>query len=804
MKFKKALAVILAVAMVITLMPSMAFAASTNSVVKTYTVAAGEDMPVVAIDLKVTNTDGITSTAIQKLKITLDNAEWAVDKVDENNLVNAAAVSVGGVVATTAGLSFYAVTKAGLSFDAYDNSSTNNGTITVNSVDSDSASVTLKGVGIEKDGVLRVYLALKAGSDDGEVKVTIDAGDSDFTGNTYTVATVSGSTTVAEVTGSVKTYARTTLTGAAVTISETSVNSISDHQILKLTLPSGYSWNAVEVSGDLASGTQTFASTQTNLSDVVSGTEGTDAYFDGRTAYIYVSVSTDAGIKQDLVIKPNFTIGKDASMGDVTLAISGYKADSGNKIANETGLVVAKYGDESVTVSTVSEENLPTVVAGFEQDADGDNFVVQVTFKEAVQGSLTAGRFIDFDFNDEVQIVTNAAVKYYVGTNKSASYTKLSSQFDSDAKTAVATSAALGLIDRESDVTKDCSEMTIKVPSSNGDITGWKTTKANTLTVFIPVTVKANYTGDITLNIKGAKAGVDETTLVVGKVIAPFSVETTVTDVINGAQSQAAANVVIKENIVGYLDANDTITLTPDTLGLSDGFSFGTNAKATVTSGDLELKSGNILTSSSPTAIKLTVKNPSTTVSTIEVSGVVVNMARNLPEGEYKLTAKLSGVENGAYDNANFGKTVAKPAYVNIKTAAENNTVDTSINSQFVIGQSSYTNNGEAAEMDAAPYIDSNNRTMVPIRYIANACGVSDDNITWNQATQTATLNGANTVVTIKVGSNTIQTSTGTITMDTVAVNNNGRIYVPARFIANALGANVTWDAATKTVGISK
>jgi hypothetical protein len=770
-------------------MPSMAFAASTNSVVKTYTVASDEEMPVVAIDLKVTNVDGITESAIQKLKITIDNAEWAVDNVSESNLVDSDEVSVGGVVATKAGLSFYVISSAGVG--AYDDDLSGN--ITVNSVDSDSASVTLTGAALEKDDVLRVYLALKAGSDDGEVKVTIDGGDSDFNGGTYTVATVSGATTVAEVTGSVKNYARTTLTGAAVTISETSVNSITDNQILKLILPSGYSWEGVTVEGDLVdSSPATFTGTKNSLS-AVSNTG--DSYFDGKTAYIYVAVSTDAGIKQDLVITPKFTIGKDASMGDVTLAISGYKADTGNKVANETGLVVARYGDESVTVSTVSEEKLPTVVAGFDEDADGEKFVVQVTFKESVQGSLTAGRFIDFDFNDEVQIVTNAAVRYYVGTNKSASYTKLSDDLESKDST---------LIERTKDATKDCSEMTIKVPSSDGQLTGWKTAKANTLTLFIPVTVKANYTGDITLNIKGAKAGVDETTLVVGKVIAPFSVETTVTDVINGAQSQAAANIVIKENITGYLDAGDTITLTPDTLGLSDGFSFGTNAKATVTSGDLELTSGKIVKSSTPTAITLKVKNPSTTVSTIEVSDVVVNMARNLPEGEYKLMAKLDGVENNDYDNTNFGTTVTKPVYVNIKTAAENNTVDTSINSQFVIGQSSYTNNGTSSEMDAAPYIDSNNRTMVPIRYIANACGVSDDNITWNQATQTATLNGANTVVTIKVGSNTIQTSTGTITMDTVAVNNNGRIYVPARFIANAFGANVTWDAATKTVGISK
>ena len=45
MKIKKGLALILALAMIITLMPTMAFASTTNTVDKTYSVAADEDMP---------------------------------------------------------------------------------------------------------------------------------------------------------------------------------------------------------------------------------------------------------------------------------------------------------------------------------------------------------------------------------------------------------------------------------------------------------------------------------------------------------------------------------------------------------------------------------------------------------------------------------------------------------------------------------------------------------------------------------------------------------------------------------------
>ena len=101
--------------------------------------------------------------------------------------------------------------------------------------------------------------------------------------------------------------------------------------------------------------------------------------------------------------------------------------------------------------------------------------------------------------------------------------------------------------------------------------------------------------------------------------------------------------------------------------------------------------------------------------------------------------------------------------------------------------------------MDAAAYIDTNKRTMVPVRYIGNALGIADSAISYDNKTKTATIGDAK----ITTGSKNITTSKGTTTMDTVAVNNNGRIYVPARFITEALGGSVEWDQATKTVTVT-
>ena len=85
-----------------------------------------------------------------------------------------------------------------------------------------------------------------------------------------------------------------------------------------------------------------------------------------------------------------------------------------------------------------------------------------------------------------------------------------------------------------------------------------------------------------------------------------------------------------------------------------------------------------------------------------------------------------------------------------------------------------------------APYIDSANRTQVPIRAISEGLGLKVD---WNQATSTATINGN---IKIKLGEKSITTPYGTVTMDTTAISKNGRTYVPIRFLANALGYDIS------------
>jgi hypothetical protein len=120
----------------------------------------------------------------------------------------------------------------------------------------------------------------------------------------------------------------------------------------------------------------------------------------------------------------------------------------------------------------------------------------------------------------------------------------------------------------------------------------------------------------------------------------------------------------------------------------------------------------------------------------------------------------------------------------------------------FTIGSTTYTMNGVEYTMGIAPYI-SGDRTYLPIRYVAYAMGVAEANVLWDQANQTVTLLKGDKVVQLKVGSTTMLVNGAAVTMDAAPQNvDPGYVCLPIRFVAQAFGANISWDAATQQVSI--
>ena len=110
--------------------------------------------------------------------------------------------------------------------------------------------------------------------------------------------------------------------------------------------------------------------------------------------------------------------------------------------------------------------------------------------------------------------------------------------------------------------------------------------------------------------------------------------------------------------------------------------------------------------------------------------------------------------------------------------------------------------NGEAKTLDAAPVI-KNDRTMLPVRFVAENLGAEG---LWDAATQTVTVKSITTTIEITIGKSFAKVNGQAIVLDSPAYIDpaNNRTYLPVRAVAENLGAEVSWDDATKTATLIK
>ncbi len=125
---------------------------------------------------------------------------------------------------------------------------------------------------------------------------------------------------------------------------------------------------------------------------------------------------------------------------------------------------------------------------------------------------------------------------------------------------------------------------------------------------------------------------------------------------------------------------------------------------------------------------------------------------------------------------------------------------------KLTIGSTTAYINGKAQTLDAAP-INRNNRTMLPVRFLANAFGVANEGIKWDAATRTATLSNSEVTIVVTIDAPSMTVNGKTVALDSPAIIENNRTYLPVRAIANALGVsndNIAWDGATSTATLVK
>ena len=110
--------------------------------------------------------------------------------------------------------------------------------------------------------------------------------------------------------------------------------------------------------------------------------------------------------------------------------------------------------------------------------------------------------------------------------------------------------------------------------------------------------------------------------------------------------------------------------------------------------------------------------------------------------------------------------------------------------------------NGSTLYPDVDPYLDKNDRTMVPVRFVAEAL---NSKVTWdaqdNRGRIEVTRKGK--TILLWIDQSVANVDGQALQMDTTAVLKNNRTFVPVRFVAEAFGAEVLWSDGDKKVFIT-
>jgi hypothetical protein len=107
--------------------------------------------------------------------------------------------------------------------------------------------------------------------------------------------------------------------------------------------------------------------------------------------------------------------------------------------------------------------------------------------------------------------------------------------------------------------------------------------------------------------------------------------------------------------------------------------------------------------------------------------------------------------------------------------------------------------NGQNILPDVPPQI-INDRTMIPVRFVAEALGLD---VCYRSSENTVFIRRGNDVVRLLINDKVYKNDV-VIPLDVQATIINDRTFVPVRFISEAFGAFVTWDESSKTVVITQ
>ncbi|MDO4299914.1 MAG: copper amine oxidase N-terminal domain-containing protein [Clostridia bacterium] len=647
------------------------------------------------------------------------------------------------------------------------------------------------------------------GSEEGAVTVSIDDNDSTISATSHTVATVTdsdGSTTASVVSSDVNTTSDEIYSVPDITIKEDLAGTF-DGQTIKVKLNGNYEWSD-NSDGDIVAGVNCnkFVSVGKYSSDNKNGWK-----IDKRTLEFTLPDKSESPFvtskTSSIIIKGFKAEAKDDdTYGDINVTISG---DSG--ITTQT-IKVGERQDYGFMLKALEEPT--TIFAGrtpFDADADTDDFeTAEFEFGETTPGTWLTGRKLEFSVPEGVKIVGYEITK-----------TKYMDKFSTGK-----------IVDDGT---------TLRFDSISSQSMNINENESSYFDIKLTLSTSIDFSGDVTVSVSGA--GLDADTLsdlVVAKVVTPVTVEAATTKSNIGYKAVETADIKITENTYGALEDGKSVEITLDDTYSAD-LAFDDADTDIKVDGELEVKTFKVKNGK----ISFTIDSESYSApSTITITGVAVGTTRSIPYGSYSITVGGDAIVNNYQENVDQKSTITAeegnlPTKKNgsfeddyeqyadfdlfeedgfefknyLEVVTDTTTLDGVV--EVTIGEKSIKMDGKTVDMDVAAYIQtSSNSTMVPLRFVTLALGVDQANandadnsskIAWDANTKTATIfyaaGSGQKIIQFQAGSATMTVDGVGITMDNgvVAEIVDGRMFVPFRALGQALGVPVSWDAETRT-----
>lgn len=331
------------------------------------------------------------------------------------------------------------------------------------------------------------------------------------------------------------------------------------------------------------------------------------------------------------------------------------------------------------------------------------------------------------------------------------------------------------------------SSTTVSVPTSTG--TDVKATVSGTTATISKIdTSKVSEETSYAIDMSGAKKTIKSVKL-------PTSV---VKDLAKEDSTVKTLDIKLSSGSVSF-DAEALKTISEDAKGSQITLNIdNSTAKLTNT------ENNAIKDISSPTVVEVSLLSNNKTISDFKGGKAVVSVPYELKEGQIAESVIAQHIgENGiltemetSYDEKTNTVSFVAPHFSKYVISAIYEKDAIVLN----IGQKDAKVFGETVSNDVAPKI-VNERTMLPIRFIAEQLGASVD---WVQESQTVIVELDDIKISLVIGENFATVNDEKIELDSPSFVEDDRTFLPIRFVMENLGADVLWQNDTQTVIITK